>query len=141
MNEDVDHLKCVFEVLRQKQLYANVAKSPFCVDEVIFLRFVVSSRGVEIDESKIHAINNWPTPKSIGDMRSFHGLASFYRQFIKGFSTIAASLTEVIRKRKPFSWGEEQGKAFETLKAMLSSAPLLQLPNFEKMFEIAYDTS
>ncbi|WMV38006.1 hypothetical protein MTR67_031391, partial [Solanum verrucosum] len=70
----------------------------------------VSSRGVEVDESKIDAIKNWPIPKSISDIRSFHGLASFYRRFVKGFSTIAAPLTEVIRKDKPFKWGE---KTFE----------------------------
>ncbi|XP_060202623.1 uncharacterized mitochondrial protein AtMg00860-like [Lycium barbarum] len=141
MNEHVGHLKCVFEVLRQEQLYTNVEKCSFCVDEVVFLEFVISSRVVEVDESKIDAIKNWPTPKSIGDVRSFHGLASFYRRFVKGFSTIAAPLTELIRKDKPFSWGEEQAKAFENLKEMLSSTPLLQLPDFDKTFEIECDVS
>ncbi|XP_059292323.1 uncharacterized mitochondrial protein AtMg00860-like [Lycium ferocissimum] len=141
MDEHVIHLKCVFEVLRQEQLYANVAKCSFWVDEIVFLGFVVSSRGVEADESKIDAVKNWPTPKSIGDIRSFHRLASFYRRFVKGFSTIAAPLTEVIRKDRPFSWGVEQAKAFKTQKQMLSSAPLLQLPDFDKIFEIECDAS
>ncbi|XP_059289384.1 uncharacterized protein LOC132042895, partial [Lycium ferocissimum] len=73
--------------------------------------------------------------------RSFHGLASFHRRFVKGFSTIAAPLTEVIQKDKPFSWGVEQAKAFESLKQMLSSAPLLQLHDFDKIFEIECDAS
>ncbi|XP_059292421.1 uncharacterized mitochondrial protein AtMg00860-like [Lycium ferocissimum] len=141
MDEHVVHFKCVFEVLRQEQFYANVAKCTFCVDEIIFLGFVVSSRGVEVDKSKIESIKNWPTPKSIGDIRSFHELSSFYRRFVKGFSTIATSLTEVIRKDKPFSWGVEQAKAFETLKQMLRSTPLLQLPDFNKIFEIECDAS
>ena len=92
-----------------------------------------------MDESKIDAIKNWPTPKTIGEVRSFHGLASFYRRFIKGFSTIAAPLTEVIKKDRPFKWGDEQAKAFKKLKVMLISAPLLQLPNFDKTFEVECD--
>ncbi|XP_015165379.1 uncharacterized mitochondrial protein AtMg00860-like [Solanum tuberosum] len=112
MHDHVEHLRCVFDVLRKEQLYANLDKCSFYVDEVAFLGFVVSSRGVEVDESKIDAIKNWPIPKSISDIRSFHGLASLYRRFFKGFSTIAAPLIEVIQKDKPFKWLEELAKAF-----------------------------
>ncbi|OIT40172.1 putative mitochondrial protein, partial [Nicotiana attenuata] len=89
-----------------------------------------------VDESKVEAIRNWPTPKSISDIRSFHGLASFYQRFVKGFSTIASPLTEVIWKDKLFYWGENQEESFRILKEKLSSTPLLQLPNFDKTFEI-----
>ena len=94
-----------------------------------------------MDESKIDVIKNWPTPKTVSEVRSFHGLARFYRRFVKGFSTIAVSLTEVIKKDQPFKWGDEQAKAFEDLKAMLISAPLLQLPNFDKTFEVECDAN
>ena len=68
----------MFDVLRKEKLYVNLEKCSFGVHEVVFLGFVVSSRGVEVDESKIDAIKNWPAPKTLDKVRSFHGLASFY---------------------------------------------------------------
>ncbi|KAF3630335.1 putative 60S ribosomal protein L7-3-like [Capsicum annuum] len=123
LDEHLKHLQCVFDVLQKEQLYTNLEKCSFGVHEVVFLGFVVSSRGVKVDESKIDAIKNWPTPKTVG------------------FSTIAAPSTEVIKKDWPFKWGDEQAKAFEDLKAMLISAPLLQLLNFDKTFEVECDAS
>lgn len=113
----------------------------FILMKFSFLSFVVSSKGVEVDESKIDAIKNWPIPKSISDIQSFHGLDSFYRKFVKGFSTIAPPLTEVIRKDKPFNWSEEQAKPFQALKSTLSFTSLLQLPDFDKIFEVECDDS
>ncbi|WMV10392.1 hypothetical protein MTR67_003777, partial [Solanum verrucosum] len=96
---------------------------------------------VEVDDEKVEAISSWPTPKSISDVRSFHGLASFYRRFVRNFSSLDAPLTEAIKKEKSFIWGIKQEEAFKILKEKLSSTPLLQLPNFEKMFEIECDAS
>ncbi|XP_028764585.1 uncharacterized protein LOC114722675, partial [Neltuma alba] len=104
-------------------------------------RFVVSAKGIEVDEEKIRAIKEWPTPKSITEVRSFHGLASFYRRFVKDFSTLAAPLTEVIKKSVGFKWDKEQDVAFIRLKDKLCSAPVLVLPNFNKTFEIECDAS
>ncbi|XP_049346719.1 uncharacterized protein LOC125811260 [Solanum verrucosum] len=139
--DDHVHLRLIFDVLRNEKLYVNFKKCSFCVDRVVFLGFVVSSSGVEVDDEKVEAIRSWPTPKSISDVRSFHGLASFYRRFVRNFSSLAAPLTEVIKKEKPFIWGIKQEEAFKILKEKLSSTPLLQLPNFEKMFEIECDAS
>ena len=75
-------------MLRKEQLYANLEKCIFCKDHVVFLGFVVSSKGVQVDEEKVKAIQDWPTPKSVTEVRSFHGLASFYRRFVKDFSTL-----------------------------------------------------
>ncbi|XP_060183112.1 uncharacterized protein LOC132613073 [Lycium barbarum] len=131
----------VFEVLRKEKLYANLKKCAFCVERVVFLGFVVSASGIEADESEVEAIRDWPTSSSVTQVRSFHGLASFYRRFVKDFSTIAAPLTELIKKEQPFVWEESQERAFKELKHRLSSAPLLQLPHFSKTFEIECDAS
>ncbi|XP_057443382.1 uncharacterized protein LOC130735376 [Lotus japonicus] len=104
-------------------------------------RFVVSSKGVQVDEEKIKAIQEWPTPKSVGDVRSFHGLASFYRRFVKDFSTLAAPLNEVVKKNVGFHWGKNQEEAFAALKHKLTHAPILALPNFAKSFELECDAS
>ena len=77
-----------------------------------FLVFFVSARGIQVDEEKVRAIQDWPSPTSVSKVRSFHGLASFYRRFVKDFSSIAAPITEVIKMDVGFKWGEEQEKAF-----------------------------
>jgi len=100
---------------------------------------LISNRGIEVDEEKIKAIKEWPTPQSLTEVRSFHGLASFDRRFVKDLSTIAAPLTEVIQKNVGFHWGEEKSHAFELLQDRLCSAPLLALPNLNQTLEIECD--
>ncbi|WVZ80525.1 hypothetical protein U9M48_027994 [Paspalum notatum var. saurae] len=97
--------------------------------------------GIEVDETKIDAIRSWPTPTTITQVRSFLGLAGFYWRFVKDFSTIAAPLNELTKKGVTFHWGTTQEKAFNTLKDKLTHAPLLQLLNFGKTFELECDAS
>ena len=141
LHDHVSHLNSVLDVLRKEKLYANLKKCTFCTDKLVFLGFVVSAKGIEVDEEKIKAIQEWPTPSNLSNVRSFHGLASFYRRFVKDFSTIVAPLTEVIKKNVAFKWSEEQEKAFQLIKHKLTHAPLLALPNFSKTFEIECDAS
>ncbi|RDY12527.1 Retrovirus-related Pol polyprotein from transposon 17.6, partial [Mucuna pruriens] len=97
LNDHLVHVKIVVEIFRKETLFSNLDKCVFCIQEVTFLGFVVSYHGVKVDEEKVKAIQDWPIPKIMGEVRSFHGLASFYRRFVKEFSTIAAPLNELVK--------------------------------------------
>src|SRR6266542_1094165 len=137
----IDHLRAVFDALRAARLFANLGKCIFCTDRVAFLGYVVTPQGIEVDDSKIEAIKSWPVPETITKVRSFLGLAGFYRCFVRDFSTIAAPLHELTKKGVSFYWGLAQEQAFELLKDKLTHAPLLQLPDFGKTFELECDAS
>ncbi|KAK1641614.1 hypothetical protein QYE76_059419 [Lolium multiflorum] len=109
-----------------------------------YIQWFESSRklkGIEVDPAKIEAIKSWPQPKTVTQVRSFLGLAGFYRRFVKDFGSIAAPLNELTKKDVPFVWGDAQQDAFMILKDKLTHAPLLQLPDFNKTFELECDAS
>ncbi|PKI65920.1 hypothetical protein CRG98_013691 [Punica granatum] len=109
LKDHIHHLRRVLQALRHEKLYANLKKCTFCMDRVVFLGFVVSSKGIQVDEEMVKAIKDWPTPKSVTEVRSFHGLASFYRRFVPDFSTLATPLTKVVKKDIGFKWGHLKG--------------------------------
>jgi len=141
LDKHVEHIQSVLAVLREQKLYANLDKCKFCNDKVVFLGFVVSGHGVEVDEDKIKVVRKWMPPQNASQVRSFLGLVGFYRRFVKDFSTIATPINEFTKKEVPFKWGEAQEKAFEELKMKLTTAPLLALLDFGKTFEIECDGS
>ena len=92
-----DHLRQVFEIFKNQKLYVNLKKCRFFTNSLVFLGYVVSKDRIKMDLSKVEAILSWPIPKSLHDIRSFHGLTSFYRRFIRGFSTIFVLVTECLK--------------------------------------------
>ena len=138
--QHLDRLTQVCATLRKESLYGNLKKCSFFTDRVIFLGFIVSSEGVSADPQKVQAIVEWPEPRNIDEIRSFHGLASFYRRFIKGFSTIMSPITDCM-KQGEFVWTKAAAKAFNEVKQRMIEAPVMRLPNFTKPFEVKCDAS
>lgn len=137
------HLLDLAEVLSLMRLHSLKAKHSKCTfggDRVEYLGHIITGAGVSTDPQKIQAVRDWPTPVNVKQLRGFLGLAGYYRRFIKGFGTIAKPMTDLLRK-DAFSWQEPAQIAFETLKAALSTAPVLALPDMTKVFVIETDAS
>jgi len=98
-------------------LFANSDKCTFYVDSVVSLVFIANKNGVHVDPEKIKAIQEWPTQQNVGDVRSFHGLASYKRRIDHNFSSLASPLNELVKKDTPFCWMEKHEQAFQRLKA------------------------
>ncbi|XP_028798685.1 uncharacterized protein LOC114754106 [Neltuma alba] len=126
--EHREHLHIALRILRDHQLYAKLSKCEFWLKEVKFLGHVVSAQGVAVDPNKVDAVLKWEVPRSVTEVRSFVGLAGYYRRFIQGFSQIAMPLTKLTKKDQPFVWTEKCESAFQELKTKLTTAPVLTLP-------------
>jgi hypothetical protein len=117
-------------------------KSSFMRTELIYLGFFIYANKLKMDPDKVEVIKNWPSPKSIFEVRSFHGLASFYGKFIRNFSGISAPMMDTVKKRnKYFHWTEEAEKIFNLLKRKITEQPILVLLDFNKTFQVKCDAS
>ncbi|KAL0282098.1 UNVERIFIED_CONTAM: Retrovirus-related Pol polyprotein from transposon [Sesamum angustifolium] len=127
--EHEQHLHTVLHILREKQLYAKFSKCEFWMEEIAFLGHIVSKEGVQPDRAKVKAILEWEPPKNVSKVRSFLGLAGYYRRFVKDFSVVAKPLTNLLKKNAPLNCNDKCAQSFEELKKRLTSAPILDLPS------------
>ena len=118
-----------------------MSKYEFWLHQVIFLGHVISKKVIEVDPKKIEAVLNWEVPTNVSEVRSFLGLAGYYRRFVEGFSMIAKPLTRLLRKDVHFLWDEHCQRSFEELKQRLTSAPVLTIPYGKGGYVIYSDAS
>nr|GEV89880.1 putative reverse transcriptase domain-containing protein [Tanacetum cinerariifolium] len=135
------HLGLVLKFLKKEKLYAKFSEYESWLREVHFLRHVINEDGVHVDPCKIEAVKNCKAPRNLSEVRSFLGLARYYRRFVKNFSKIAKPLMVLTQKSRTFDWREEQENAFQTLKDKLCNAPVLALPDGLKDFVVYCDAS
>ncbi|XP_057494185.1 uncharacterized protein LOC130779535 [Actinidia eriantha] len=139
--EHGQHLQIVLQTLRDHGLYAKYSKCEFWLPEVKFLGHVVSGDGVAVDSSKIEAVMDWQAPKNVFEVRSFLGLAGYYRRFVSDFSRLALPMTRLTRKGIKFAWDEACERAFQQLKKRLTTAPVLVIPTRELGYAVYCDAS
>ncbi|WVZ98524.1 hypothetical protein U9M48_043954 [Paspalum notatum var. saurae] len=139
--EHEEHLRIVLSRLREHKLYAKFSKCAFWLKEVAFLGHILSAKGVAVDPSKVEDVLNWKQPQTVTEIRSFLGLAGYYRRFIKDFSKIAKPMTALTQKNAKFAWSPKCEEAFGTLKKLLTSAPVLAQPDITKPFDVYCDAS
>ncbi|XP_044572730.1 uncharacterized protein LOC6503773 isoform X1 [Drosophila ananassae] len=134
-------LKTVADCIRSAGLTINVQKSHFCVQHVKYLGHVIGEGEIRTDPEKVAAIEKFPLPKTLKSLRSFLGMAGWYRKFIDNFATVAAPLTDLLRAKRKFTMTEKGHQAFIELKRRLCTAPVLRSPDFTKPFYIQCDAS
>jgi len=111
--EHEQHLRQVLMTLKERRLYAKLSKCEFWLNEVIFLGHIISAEGISVDPRKVEAVLKWERPTNITEIRSFLGLAGYYRRFIEGFSTIAIPMTRLTRKETKWEWTQECEESFQ----------------------------
>jgi ribonuclease HI len=131
----------VLNKLRTHELYAKFSKCEFWLQEVAFLGHIITVDGVKVDPEKVKAVSEWKQPTNVTEIRSFLGLAGYYRRFIEGFSKIARPMTALTQKGKEFKWTEACERSFQELKRKLTTAPVLTLPDIHRDFVVYCDAS
>jgi hypothetical protein len=129
----------VLQKLRDNQLYTKYSNYEFWIDEVLFLGHIISNGGISVDPAKVREIVGWKIPSSVTEIRSFLGIAGYYRRFIEGFSKIAKHMTSLLEKGKEFKWSRECQDNFNQLKLRLMSPLVLVMPDLQKKFDIYCD--
>ncbi|KAG1449121.1 hypothetical protein G6F56_008744 [Rhizopus delemar] len=139
--EHLQHLEQVYRCIQIADLKLNPEKCFFFKDHLKFLGYAVTKEGLQTDPSKIQKIIDYPRPKTLKQIRGFLGLASYYRRFNKNFAAIARPLHDQTKTTKKIPWTEKTTNSFNTLKQLLTSAPILTRPDFNKPFILITDAS
>jgi hypothetical protein len=121
-------------------LYAKESKCEFGMTEDLYLGHIIGVKGVQVHQEKIQAILDWPTPKTLTESRGFLSICSYYKRFVKGFSQLCAPLID-LTKKGAFRWSEEAQSTFEKMKKVMSTCPVLALPDFGQPFTLECDAS
>lgn len=131
------HVRQVFELLRQNRFFIKLKKYVFGQQKLEYLGHIITPNGVQVDQSKIQVMLDWPSPTTVTELRGFLGLIGYYRKFVKDYGLIARQLTQLLKKGQ-FEWNGAAKKAFKSLKQAMTSTPTLALPNFSEplTFEI-----
>jgi hypothetical protein len=140
----VAHVAAVTDVLQvalENDLYFKPEKCVFHATSIDYLGVILEKGVTRMDPIKISGIKDWPTPKTVKDIRSFLGFCNFYRPFIRGFATVARPLNELTRKDAPWTWETRQQQAFATLKHRVTSEPILAQPVLNDQFDLEVDAS
>ena len=139
--EHANHLRMVLKTLKEHKLYAKLKKCEFWSEKVQFLGHIVTRDGVSVDLTKVEAIVNWPRPTNVSEVRSFSGMAGYYRRFVERFSKLALPITKLLWKTNKFEWTIECEDTFQELKKCLVSAPILAILESNEGFVIYIDAS
>jgi hypothetical protein len=137
--EHLSHITQVFQLFLDNQLYVKLSKCSFARKQLNYLGYVISAQGVATDPSKVHIIATWPIPTSVKELRSFLGMAGYYRKFVNHFGAIAKPLINLLKKGVQYVWTSEHSASFQALQQALMIAPVLALPYFSKTFVIETD--
>jgi hypothetical protein len=137
--EHEEHLILVLQVIREHQLYTKFRKCDFFQKQIHYLGHVISEEGVAVDPDKIRSIMEWPTPKDVSDIRSFMGLVGYYRRFLKGFSKFGCPIIALQRKGVKFIWTPECEERFQSLKHLLTHAPMMKIADIDNDFLVCTD--
>ena len=140
LTDHYKHLRIVLELVKGHQLVTKANKCFFSKRQVEYLGHIISAQGVATDPLKIQAILDWPIPKNLKQLRGFLGLTRYYRRFVKGYGSISKPLTNLLRK-EALGWNEEATQAFTLLKKLMTNAPVLALPDFNKKFVVETNAS
>lgn len=136
----LEHVQLAFELLWQHRFFIKLSKCAFGQRQIEYLGHVVSGAGVQVDQSKINAILDWPSPSSVTELRGFLGLTGYYRKFVRNYGILAQPLTTLLKKGH-FFWSAEAEAAFIALKNAMTATPTLAVPNFNEPFIITTDAS